>query len=173
MSDLECESSLHLRRAGLVKWFDPVRGFGFVIDDETGDEILLHANTLRCFGQNSVSANSLVELEAVQTEQGYQAHEVISIVQCEDVAAETINTAELHSISEDYVAARVKWFDVTKGFGFVNVFGSPEDHFVHVRTLHQAGLETVAAGEAICVRLGENRRGSIVVEARNWAAPNE
>ncbi|WP_366915539.1 cold shock domain-containing protein, partial [uncultured Lentibacter sp.] len=32
---------------GSVKWFDPVKGFGFVVADTGGPDILLHANVLR------------------------------------------------------------------------------------------------------------------------------
>ena len=41
--------------SGHVKWFDPGKGFGFVVSDEGGPDILLHANVLRNFGQSSVS----------------------------------------------------------------------------------------------------------------------
>ena len=40
---------------GQVKWFDAVKGFGFVVSDAGGPDILLHANVLRNFGQNSVA----------------------------------------------------------------------------------------------------------------------
>ena len=40
---------------GSVKWFDPVKGFGFVVADTGGPDILLHANVLRNFGQNSIA----------------------------------------------------------------------------------------------------------------------
>jgi CspA family cold shock protein len=40
---------------GRVKWFDAVKGFGFVVADTGGPDILLHANVLRNFGQGSVA----------------------------------------------------------------------------------------------------------------------
>jgi len=36
--------------AGTVKWFDPAKGYGFVVGDGGGSDILLHANVLRNFG---------------------------------------------------------------------------------------------------------------------------
>ena len=44
--------------------------------------------------------------------------------------------------------ARVKWFDKGKGFGFANVFGRPEDVFIHVEVLRQSGFADLQAGEA-------------------------
>ena len=39
---------------GRVKWFDAVKGFGFVVANDGGPDILLHANVLRNYGQSSV-----------------------------------------------------------------------------------------------------------------------
>ena len=61
---------------GKVKWFDPVKGFGFVIADEGGPDILLHANVLRNFGQSSVADGARIEVAAQRTERGIQATEV-------------------------------------------------------------------------------------------------
>ena len=36
---------------GRVKWFDVGKGFGFIVSDDSGPDILLHANVLRNFGQ--------------------------------------------------------------------------------------------------------------------------
>ena len=52
--------------SGLVKWFDPVKGFGFVLADEGGPDILLHANVLRNFGQGSVADGAAFVVEAVK-----------------------------------------------------------------------------------------------------------
>ena len=58
---------------GSVKWFDPVKGFGFVVADTGGPDILLHANVLRNFGQNSIADGARIELSAQITERGVQA----------------------------------------------------------------------------------------------------
>ncbi|MFN3292486.1 MAG: cold-shock protein, partial [Gemmobacter sp.] len=44
-----------IRIQGRVKWFDPVKGFGFIVANSGGPDILLHANVLRNFGQGSVA----------------------------------------------------------------------------------------------------------------------
>ena len=48
--------------SGRVKWFDPSKGFGFVVADEGGPDILLHANVLRNFGQSSVADAAGIEI---------------------------------------------------------------------------------------------------------------
>jgi CspA family cold shock protein len=45
---------------GHVKWFDPSKGFGFVLADNGGPDILLHANVLRNFGHSSVADQVLI-----------------------------------------------------------------------------------------------------------------
>ena len=67
------------RITGRVKWFDPSKGFGFVIADEGGPDILLHANVLRNFGQSSIADGAGVEVIAQKTARGVQAVEVLAI----------------------------------------------------------------------------------------------
>ena len=64
---------------GQVKWFDPTKGFGFVISAEGGPDILLHANVLRNFGQGSVVDGSAIAILVQDTQRGLQATEVLSI----------------------------------------------------------------------------------------------
>ena len=64
---------------GRVKWFDPGKGFGFVVSNEGGADILLHANVLRNFGQSSVADGSDIDLLVQETDRGLQATEVIAI----------------------------------------------------------------------------------------------
>lgn len=72
-------SSLH-QIQGLVKWFDPAKGYGFVVSDEGGPDILLHVNVLRNFGQSSVADGARIEIVTHQTGRGVQAVEVLSIM---------------------------------------------------------------------------------------------
>lgn len=160
------------RVQGRVKWFDPVRGFGFVLDEDGGADILLHANVLRSFGQSSVADAALVDLDVQATERGVQATAVHNIVppeaggvpslpDFEEIDAETLAATPL-------AAARVKWFDKGKGFGFANTFGDEADVFVHVEVLRRAGLADLQPGEALAMRVIEGKRGRMAVEVSSW-----
>jgi len=68
------------------------------------------------------------------------------------------------------VPARVKWFDKQKGFGFVNVFGDPEDVFVHMETVRRCGFQDLSSGEGMACRTFRGPRGLMVAELRLWEA---
>jgi CspA family cold shock protein len=157
---------------GHVKWFDPTKGFGFVIADEGGPDILLHANVLRNFGQSSVADGSGIDVLVQETERGVQALEVISITPPQSTSS--VPLGDLVGIDPEVLAnspllpARVKWFDKGKGFGFANVFGSDEDVFVHVEVLRHSGLADLQPGEAVGLRVIDGKRGKMATEVLTW-----
>jgi len=51
---------------------------------------------------------------------------------------------------------KIKWFNPTKGYGFIEQEGS-KDVFLHVSALEEAGIETLKEGEAIEFEIGENK----------------
>lgn len=166
------ESKVSRSVEGRVKWFDPARGFGFVVADGIEEDILLHANVLRNFGQGSVSDGAGITLAIQATPRGFQAVEVIAVAPPSveelpplqdfgEIPVEDIQNAPLQP-------ARVKWFDKAKGFGFSNVFGNAEDVFIHFEILRRSGLADLVPGEAIAIRVVEGKRGLLAAEIYAW-----
>ena len=130
------ETDIIRRISGVVKWFDQSKGFGFVVTETGGVDILLHANVLRNFGQSSVADGAEVEILVQDTSRGLQAVEVVNIkppdwgnlpllADFEDIDPAVMKATVLEP-------ARVKWFDKLKGFGFATIFNRPEDVFLHI-----------------------------------------
>jgi len=52
---------------------------------------------------------------------------------------------------------KIKWFNPTKGYGFIENNAGGKDIFLHVSALEQAGIDTLTEGEAVSFDIGENR----------------
>jgi CspA family cold shock protein len=158
--------------SGVVKWFDPVKGFGFVVADTGGPDILLHVNVLRNYGQSSIADGTGIDLLVQKTDRGVQATEIAAIHPGESpqnaVLADIVGLDTAALLAAPIEPARVKWFDKAKGFGFANVFGKPDDVFVHIEILRQSGLSDLQPGEALAVRVIQGKRGHMAGEVQAW-----
>ncbi|TKA93773.1 cold shock domain-containing protein, partial [Cereibacter changlensis] len=84
------------------------------------------------------------------TQRGVQAVEVLKIEPPVGTAFHLSEDSELATPEEIAArpagAGRVKWFDKGKGFGFANVFGRPEDVFIHVEVSAHVRLRRSGGG---------------------------
>lgn len=154
---------------GQVKWFDSRKGFGFVTAEGESRDVLLHINVLRSFGQNSIAEGTSVLLRVQESARGIQAVEVLELEPAPpqshpdlpDLAARDLSALPL-------LPARVKWFDRAKGFGFANVWGAPQDVFLHAEVLRRGGFAELQPGEAVAVKVVEGQRGKLAGEVHPW-----
>jgi cold shock protein len=59
--------------------------------------------------------------------------------------------------STDVATGTVKWFNATKGFGFIQPDGGGKDVFVHISAVERAGLSSLNEGAKVSYEETENR----------------
>lgn len=158
---------LGVETTGRVRWFDEKRGFGFVVCDETATDILLHESVVQAYGQSSIATGMHNRVRAAETlkgrratvllEVGMGAHDYDEAISCPDPSSVTLGAHQ---------PARVKWFSEESGYGFVNVFGDPQDYFIHHEQVEEGGFKSLQTGEAVSVIVAGDR--SAVLEITRW-----
>ena len=61
---------------GRVKWFDAVRGFGFVAGDDFGRDVFVHSSTLGPAGLSILAQGQVVTMRVIETPKGREAVEI-------------------------------------------------------------------------------------------------
>lgn len=67
------------RQLGTVKWFNNVRGYGFITRGENTDDIFVHYRNIRGEGYRSLTEGQQVEFELNEGDKGLQADDVATV----------------------------------------------------------------------------------------------
>lgn len=150
---------------GKVKWYDVAKGFGFITAPSVPGDILLHANSVRSFGQSSVSPDAVIECTVEENAGRYR---VTDIIRYEPTEATRIYQDAALLDQTVLQPARTKWFCQKKAYGFAVAFEAPGDIFIGHLVLRAAGLTHLEQGEAIALATKQTENGLVAIKVSPW-----
>ena len=152
----------------VVKWFKGDKGFGFVELANGSGDAFLHIGALQSAGYETVPPGAKLKVLVGSGAKGAQVTRVLEV--------DTTGAAERapqRSFGDSPrpprrapdpstavpVTGNVKWFDDNKGFGFVQSNDGGKDVFVHISILGPAGIQHLAEGQAVNMRVVDTPKG--------------
>ena len=152
--------------SGMVKWFIPEKGFGFVeLSDGSGDGFL-HGSVLARSGISVVQPGETLEVRVGPGHKGPHVTEVLSVDKSTVVPVAPRQSAfrapassgpTSDTLVED--TGTVKWFNVERGYGFITRDSGGKDVFVHVSALERSGITGLSEGDRVIVGIADGRKG--------------
>ncbi|WP_159727643.1 cold-shock protein [Methylosinus sp. Ce-a6] len=156
----------------VVKWFKPEKGFGFVeLGNGTGDAFL-HIGAVQAAGYDALPPGAKLKVQVSSSVKGQQVSRVLE-VDLSTATAERPRSSGGGGGGFDRpprrqapdpstavpVSGKVKWFDETKGFGFVQSNDGGKDVFVHISILGPSGVNHLAEGQPVTMQVVDTAKG--------------
>ena len=173
-ADLESHSSVTddgnldiIEVAGVIKWFDAAKGYGFIVPDEELPDVLLHVTCLRRDGHQTAYEGARIVCEALRRPRGLQAFRILSMDDSTAIHPSQSSVPRTQAAvvpTSGVETAEVKWFNRIRGYGFLTQGPGTPDIFVHMETLRQYGITELRPGQIVRVRYGEGDKGRMATE---------
>lgn len=171
--------SLPGSRAGMsvsatVKWYDPAKGYGFLVPGDGSPDLFCRAQVLAAVGLDILLAGAAV---ACETAPGLRGPEVSRILSVDFSAAAPRAAAPARVPGNEWGPARhgvgsagpaasgspvrafVKWFQPGKGYGFLEREDGAADLFCHLGPVLASGHDTLPEGAAVTCEVMQGDRG--------------
>jgi CspA family cold shock protein len=142
---------------GVVKFFNPQKGFGFIVREDGGEDVFVHISAVEQAGLTDLADGQPLEFTLV--DRGGRVSATNLRIEGEPIAVERAERSPQRQLTGEKAQGTVKFFNAMKGFGFIQRDDGQPDAFVHISAVERAGLSTLNEGDRLSFELEVDRRG--------------
>ena len=160
---------------GVVKFFNPQKGFGFVVRDDGGEDVFVHISAVEQAGLTDLADGQPLEFTLVDRGGRISATnlriegEPMEVVRGggggggagfgDRGGAGGDRGGPQRQLTGEKASGTVKFFNAMKGFGFIQRDDGQPDAFVHISAVERAGMPTLNEGDRLEFEIEVDRRG--------------
>lgn len=148
------------RTSAIVKWFNPIKGYGFVQPDDGSGDAFVHVSVLEAAGHRDLPDGAAVECEISLGAKGPTVTAIFNVAAPEGGAA----AAASGEAQGPMIAGKVKFFDANKGYGFIVPDDGGPDIFISGRVVASSGLRMLEPEARVRVGVQQGDKGPLAVK---------
>src|SRR5690349_2276124 len=150
---------------GVVKFFNPQKGFGFIVRDDGGEDVFVHISAVEQAGLTDLADGQPLEFTLV--DRGGRISATNLRIEGDPMPIERGGGGggaggaggPQRQLTGEKATGTVKFFNSMKGFGFIQRDDGQPDAFVHISAVERAGMPTLNEGDRLEFELEVDRRG--------------
>jgi cold shock protein len=145
---------------GVVKFFNRDKGFGFVARDDGGEDVFVHISAVEQAGLESLASGQPMGFTLVDRNGRISAIDlkIDGEPMAVDAPAERPQRAR-RELTGERTTGEVKFFNGSKGFGFIKRDDGGADCFVHISAVERAGMHGLNEGDRLAFDIEVDDRG--------------
>ena len=153
---------------GVVKFFNPQKGFGFIVRDDGGEDVFVHISAVEQAGLTDLADGQPLEftlvdrggrISATDLKIEGEPMEVVRTPRAEGGFSGGGDRGPQRQLTGEKAQGTVKFFNAMKGFGFISRDDGQPDAFVHISAVERAGLPSLNEGDRLEFEIEVDRRG--------------
>lgn len=148
-----------VKTSAIVKWFNPIKGYGFVQPNDGTGDAFVHVSVLEAAGHRDLPDGAAVECEISDGAKGPTVTTIFSVTLAEGGA----EASEVAEPDGPLIEGMVKFFDANKGYGFVVPDDGGPDIFISGRVVASSGLRMLEPETRVRVGTQKGEKGPLAV----------
>jgi cold shock protein len=147
-----------------VKWYDPKKGYGFLVSDKDPGDIFIHFAVLDAAGFQSLGEGDRLICDVVRGDRGLQALNVLEVKLNPDKTLSPLHHPHQWPLDHEIdnlktIEGEIKWYNPAKEYGFITPHDGGRDIFLHASVLQNAGYNSLKPGVRVLAEVSVSDRG--------------